>query len=568
MDNAKANRRMPDPHEQLVSEITAATGVTPPLVVAGDAPVPTRDAGDLYYVGLIGGKDVGKTSLVNALAGQQIAEPTGHGEGTRSVTAYAHRDVAATVRQQLGDIQIVEHDAENLKRQVLLDLPDIDSKYADHIALTRSMLRFMLYPVWVQSVEKYADQRPQQLLQQVAEGNDPANFIFLLNKCDQLIDREGLLAAGELAEDYGQRLQKRLELKAPPEVLLVSARRPEEYDLPQLRKKLGVQKSAKHVTQSRQLAVARRQTTVMHWVREQHLPARAKSAERLVDDAAELLADRIGRPVLEEALPRLERDAAHRLGLAEPAVRARLRAWPIVNLLDAAFSPLVLLLRKNLAPAEGESAAIDTYLAETGRGTAKNLQAVFAQLNNAYPEVGRLYESRRLWETPAAESAASDLRRRLGDALALQRDAVRRRFTPSPLLAPLRWLLTLGVSLWFVLLQPVAEAALLTAKFEWTRLALDTVQILSAQTLLENIAFVAIYLLVLWATLRFGTYRRVASMRRRLLAKEAERPEASPAAQTVEWMQSLLAPLERRHDELRLLAERAEHLNESVAKAA
>ena len=563
-----ANRLMPDPHEQLVSEITAATGATPPLVVAGDAPVPTRDGGDLYYVGLIGGKDVGKTSLVNALAGQTLAEPTGHGEGTRSVTAYAHRDVADIVRQQLGDVEIVEHDAENLKRQVLLDLPDIDSKYADHIALTRSMLRFMLYPVWVQSVEKYADQRPQQLLQQVAEGNDPANFIFLLNKCDQLIDREGLLAAGELAEDYGGRLQKRLELKSPPDVLLVSARRPEEYDLPQLRKLLGVQKSAKQVTQSRQLAVVRRQSTVMQWVQEQHLPARAKSAERLIDDAAELLADRIGRPVLEEALPRLERDAAHRLGLAEPAVRARLRAWPIVNLVDAAFSPLVLLLRKNLAPAADESAAVDTYLAETGRGTAKNLQAVFAQLNNAYPEVGRLYESRRLWETPAAESAAGDLRRRLADALALQRDAVRKRFTPSSLLAPLRWLLTFGVALWFILLQPVAEAALLTAKFNWSRLALDTVQILSAQTLLENLAFVAVYLLVLWATLRFGTYRRVAAMRRRLLAREAERPEASPAAQTVEWMQALLAPLERRHKELAALAERADDLGEQIGRAA
>ncbi len=48
------------------------------------------------------------------------------------------------------------------------------------------MLRQMLFPIWLQSVEKYADQQPQQLLAKVAEGNDPANFIFVLNKADQL----------------------------------------------------------------------------------------------------------------------------------------------------------------------------------------------------------------------------------------------------------------------------------------------------------------------------------------------------------------------------------------------
>src|SRR5687767_2070664 len=164
---------MNDHVDQLVSEITAATGALPPAVMDADAPVPVEENGELYYVGLIGGKDVGKTSLVNAIAGTKIAEPTGHGEGTRSVTAYAHESAAAHVRKRLGQIEVVTHTSDYLRRQVLLDLPDVDSKYADHVALTRQMLRHMLFPVWVQSVEKYADQRPQSRSNRAAAANAP-----------------------------------------------------------------------------------------------------------------------------------------------------------------------------------------------------------------------------------------------------------------------------------------------------------------------------------------------------------------------------------------------------------
>ena len=65
---------------------------------------------------------------------------------------------------------------------MLLDLPDIDSRYASHLQVTRTMLRHMLYPVWVGSIEKYADQQPQQMLARVAEGNTPENFVFCLNR--------------------------------------------------------------------------------------------------------------------------------------------------------------------------------------------------------------------------------------------------------------------------------------------------------------------------------------------------------------------------------------------------
>src|SRR5207302_1359608 len=122
---------------------------------------------------------------------RNITQTTSHGPGTERVIAYAHQSQEPALKQLLerevpGQYQIVAHELPSLRRQVLLDLPDIDSHFASHLQITRTMLRHMLYPVWVGSIEKYADRQPQQMLAKVAEGNAPRNFVFCLNKVDQL----------------------------------------------------------------------------------------------------------------------------------------------------------------------------------------------------------------------------------------------------------------------------------------------------------------------------------------------------------------------------------------------
>jgi hypothetical protein len=209
--------------QQLVADAIDLTGALPPELLDADAPVYSADddaTESIYLVGLIGGKDVGKSSLVNALVGQPISQQTSYGEGTHSVIAYAHASAVDELRLLLerevpNRYRIVTHDVAALRRQVLLDLPDIDSHWTEHVQITRRMLRHMLYPIWIQSIEKYADQQPQRLLQQVAEGNDPSNFLFCLNKADQLIAREGAGAGQTLRDDYASRLARALNLNAP-----------------------------------------------------------------------------------------------------------------------------------------------------------------------------------------------------------------------------------------------------------------------------------------------------------------------------------------------------------------
>src|SRR5437868_4308135 len=173
---------MPDELEQLIADTIAMTGATAPELRAENAPILSpaslsdeSSSEPMYLIGLIGGKDVGKSSFVNALVGQNISEQSSHGPGTEVVVAYAHEAMVSPLRELLdcevpGRFKIYAHKVARLLRQVLLDLPDIDSIYSDHVEITRKMLRQMLYPIWIQSVEKYADQQPQTLLARVAEG--------------------------------------------------------------------------------------------------------------------------------------------------------------------------------------------------------------------------------------------------------------------------------------------------------------------------------------------------------------------------------------------------------------
>src|SRR5262245_55297697 len=296
---------MTDDVQQLVLEAIDVTGASPPALLDDDAPVLKTDQHEsIYFIGLVGGKDVGKSSLVNALAGKQITAPTSFGPGTQTVIAYAHEaaadDVQRMLQREVPDrFSIITHDLGQLRRQVLLDLPDIDSKYGEHVQITRRMLRHMLYPLWIQSVEKYADLRPQELLAAVSEGNNPANFIFCLNKADYLQPQQ----AAELRDDYAARIERALKLASTPNVYLISAARPNEFDLPKLRQHLAREKSNDIVRSSLDLAQRRQDRSLLRWLERQRLSERCAQTIRLEQDADELAAERIAVPILQRAIP-------------------------------------------------------------------------------------------------------------------------------------------------------------------------------------------------------------------------------------------------------------------------
>jgi GTPase Era involved in 16S rRNA processing len=566
--------------EQLVAETIELTGSSAPALLDDDAPVfvEPRQAESMYLVGLIGGKDVGKSSLVNALIGREISEATSYGPGTETVIAYIHHASVAKLRELLErevpqQFRIVTHDQAHLARQVLLDLPDIDSRYAEHVQITRRMLRHMLYPIWIQSVEKYADQQPQRLLATVAEGNDPTNFVFALNKIDQVLARDGPSAVEQLKTDFAARVGRTLNLTAPPRVFAISATQPEVGDLGALRQLLSRERSTDAVRASQQLALRRQDRSLLAWLDRQDLPQRLASLQRLERDAEELLAERVATPLLEEALPRLADDPGHRLGLLEPALHKRLARWPIVNVIDTVLSPVLSLVKRNIsaAPPTATGVAIDAYLAPGSRPVSAMLQSAFAQLYQTNPAVAALYESRKLWDDLPADAATSELKRRIGNAIDRQRQAVENRVGGTyGIVRPIfRWLLTIGALLWFPFVQPALEVALAPG-FDASakKVVYLVVQLLGVSYLLKNVTFLLIWFVALWALLRWDTQRRVDRMMRRWTNSVALDDPMSLPGQTLAWIDELTEPIRRERARAESLVQRVDALRRSISDPA
>jgi len=601
--------------EQLVRETMELTGAQQPALLEDDAPILSEDAlsaadGAFYLVGLIGGKDVGKSALVNALAGRNITATSAYGPGTEGVIAYAHSSQEGALRELLerevpGQHRIVTHDLPDLRRQVLLDLPDIDSHFAAHLQVTRTMLRHMLYPIWLVSVEKYADRQPQQMLAKVAAGNAPKNFVFCLNKMDQLqgfgaererspdnVGIQGRSAAEiparrdsgfreeealELRDDYAARVARTLSLDAPPQVYLISATHPGDYDMPALRALLARERTPQAVRQSQELAARRQDRSLLAWLENQQLPTRAARLAQLQEDAEELAAQRIGGPLVEEVIPRLLGDPASRGAITEEILTERVARWPLVRLVHTLLSPLFVLLRgatsRTAAPLQTSEGLVELVLKETGCSVSDLVQTTFAQLRQSQPTAADLYAHNRLWEQMSADLAAGDLRRLLGATIQRQRDVARRQLIRGGwLAAPIRWLLTIGAVLWFPFVQPVLQAVLATGShvstWSWKDAAYLAVQVLGVNYLLKSAGFLILYFIALWLALRWNTQRQVARLLRRWKSADVTDPSLNLATQTLEWIDALIAPIRRARDRMDSAARRAEELRQSLSKAA
>ena len=200
-------REILDLHDRLVA---ASVGVVPDDALEAAAEVGRAARrrvgylGEVVLVALAGGTGSGKSSLLNALAGEEVSAPGAMRPTTAEPVAWIPANPEPGLTRLLDDIGIDIRIGQDLHPWLaVLDLPDIDSVVIDHRLRVDRLLPLVDSVVWVVDPEKYQDARlHRDHLGPLARHAD--RFVFALNQ----IDRVGAGEVALLARDFRRSLHE------------------------------------------------------------------------------------------------------------------------------------------------------------------------------------------------------------------------------------------------------------------------------------------------------------------------------------------------------------------------
>jgi GTP-binding protein EngB required for normal cell division len=178
-------------------------------------------------IGLLGGTGVGKSTVMNALAGSEIASASHRRPHTDRVLIYSHEESGPLVPPPPAEDlpwTLVGHRSDALRQVLLCDLPDFDSLLGEHRERVIRFLEHLDLLVWVTSPEKYGDGRFYEFLAQVPKAKQ--NFIFVLNKADLLFQDESLEQGYQQLTRSARTFQDHLKKQSldQPRLYVLSAR--------------------------------------------------------------------------------------------------------------------------------------------------------------------------------------------------------------------------------------------------------------------------------------------------------------------------------------------------------
>lgn len=171
------------------SDYAALSGIgasSPDALFAVPSGAPARP----LIVAFFGGTGVGKSSLLNRLAGAPVAKAGVERPTSKEVTLYHHRSVSIA---HLPDELPIEktklaHHGDDAQRSVVwIDMPDFDSTEHGNKQLVLQWLPHIDILIYVVSPERYRDNKAWRILQ--SEGGKHA-WLFVLNQWDRGQDEQ------------------------------------------------------------------------------------------------------------------------------------------------------------------------------------------------------------------------------------------------------------------------------------------------------------------------------------------------------------------------------------------
>ncbi len=162
-------------------------------------------------VGLLGGTGVGKSTLMNALAGASISSASHRRPHTDTILIYRHSDASLPFASDPAMVwKEFVHNSETVKQIILCDLPDYDSLLSEHRHQVIGFMEHADILVWLTSPEKYGDGGFYEFLRLVRKSE--RNFYFAVNKSDLFFDgpsfEEGFEKMQRVHADFQEHLRK------------------------------------------------------------------------------------------------------------------------------------------------------------------------------------------------------------------------------------------------------------------------------------------------------------------------------------------------------------------------